>query len=253
MSLVHPLLTACGVRHAFGTRGTLEPPGLRRPRQVHGARVTDAAACTRTPAPEADAVVSRLADVAVGVVTADCVPLLVAAHDGRAVAAIHAGWRGLAAGVIAAGVRALTGRALTGQTLTGQAFTGRALAGREGDATPAHPPSRLPPSRTGWVAAIGPHAGPCCYEVDAPVLDALRERDVPGLREAAREARPGHWWLDLGALAEGQLRAAGVALVGRVTPGCTVCDTERFESHRRDGPRAGRLVHWIAARRAGVP
>lgn len=219
MSLVHPLLTACGVRHAFGTRGAPEPPGLRRPRQVHGDRVTDAAACAREPAPEADAVVSRLADVPVGVVTADCVPLLLAARDGRAVAAIHAGWRGLAAGVIAAGVRALASG----------------------------------PEAGGCVAAVGPHAGPCCYEVDAPVLDALRASGAPGLGEAVRTARPGHWWLDLGALAEAQLRAAGVGEVGRVTPGCTVCDTERFESHRRDGPRAGRLVHWVAARRARVP
>lgn len=210
MSRVHPLLTACGVRHAFGTRGALEPPGLRRPRQVHGAGVVEAAELGPSDAPEADAVVSRLADLPVGVVTADCVPLLVASRDGAAVAAIHAGWRGLAAGVIAAGLGAL---------------------------------------RPGWVAVVGPHAGPCCYEVDAPVLDALRARDVPGLAAALRDARPGHWWLDLGALAEEQLRAEGVAEVGRVTPGCTVCDADRYESHRRDGPRAGRLVHWIAARR----
>lgn len=217
MKLEHPLLAACGVRHGFGTRGDPGPAGLRRPRQVHGAAVTDAAACASEPAPEADAVVSRLAEVPVGVVTADCVPVLLSARDGGCVAAIHAGWRGLAAGVVASGARALR---------------------REAEAAD-------------WVAVVGPHAGPCCYEVDAPVLDALRRADPEALEAVVRDSRPGHWWLDLGALTERQLLAAGAGGVGRVAPGCTVCDAARFESYRRDGPRAGRLVHWIAARPGG--
>lgn len=215
MSLHHPLLGACGVRHAFGTRGTLPPPGLRHPRQVHGAAVVPERFCVGRVPPEADAVVSCERGVAVGVVTADCLPVLLASRDGRAVAAIHAGWRGLAAGVIRAGVDALRHAA---------------------------PPSAL-------VAAIGPHAGACCYEVDAPVLDALRHRfaDVDGC--AVRVSRPGHGWLDLGLLAERELVAAGLArsAVGRFARDCTICDARRFESYRRDGARAGRLVHWIAA------
>jgi copper oxidase (laccase) domain-containing protein len=132
------------------------------------------------------------------------------------VAAIHAGWRGLAAGVIEAGVAAL-----------------RALPVGEGE----------------LVAAIGPHIGACCYEVDAPVLDALAlrfEHWVPG---ATTPTRPGHARLDLGALAHRALEAAGVA-VGQIAalPGsCTSCDAERFHSYRRDGSASGRLVHFIRA------
>lgn len=215
MSLRHPLLAACGVRHGFGTRGDVPPVGLRRPRQVHGAAVAHAGARAEPVASEADAVVSREPGLPVGVVTADCVPVLVATRDGRGVAAIHAGWRGLAAGVIRAGVDALR---------------------REIPDVPL-------------VAAIGPHAGPCCYEVDMPVLDALRHRFPDVDRFALRPSRPDHGWLDLGLLAERELAAAGLAResVGRLARDCTICDPLRFESHRRDGPRAGRLVHWIAA------
>lgn len=212
MSLEHPLLVAWGVRHAFGTRGDSPPAGLVRPRQVHGARVAGPEACASGV--EADAVVARSGRSPIAVVTADCVPVLAAREDGRAVAAIHAGWRGLAAGVVEAGIDALR-RESDGQSLR---------------------------------AAVGPHIGPCCYEVDAPVLDALRHRlGADALGEAIADARPGHWWLDLGALTRRALEGAGVAgdAIGGFADACTACDAERFHSYRRDGPRSGRLVHWI--------
>jgi hypothetical protein len=206
----HPLLHTCGVRHGFGTREDPPPAELVRPRQVHGARVAGPQECAGGV--DADAVVAHAPAPPVGVVTADCVPVLAASVDGRAVAAIHAGWRGLAAGVIDAGIDALR-RASPGQTLH---------------------------------AVIGPHIGPCCYEVDAPVLDALRYFDAD-LDAATIRSRPGHHDLDLGALSRRALIRAGVSPseIGAVPHACTSCDPRRFHSYRRDGPRAGRLVHWI--------
>jgi copper oxidase (laccase) domain-containing protein len=132
------------------------------------------------------------------------------------VAAIHAGWRGLAAGVIGAGVAAL-----------------RAEAG-------AH--ARL-------VAVIGPHIGACCYEVDEPVLGALAPVFGGRLAPQLAATRPGHARLDLGGLAREALLAAGVPAdaLGALPRACTRCDAERFHSHRRDGAAAGRLHHFIAA------
>jgi polyphenol oxidase len=213
VSIEHPLLRACGVRHGFGTRADTPPAGTLRPRQVHGAGVARAHECAGGI--DADAVIARGSTGPVGVVTADCVPVLAASADGRAVAAIHAGWRGLAAGVIEAGIEALRREA---------------------------PGERLR-------AVIGPFVGPCCYEIDAPVLDALRHFGAD-LDAATTASRPGHHWLDLGALSRSALRRAGVSPreLGAIERGCTSCDAQRFHSYRRDGPRAGRLVHWVVPR-----
>ncbi|MEM7410115.1 MAG: polyphenol oxidase family protein [Myxococcota bacterium] len=215
MTLTHPLLEDAGIAHGFGTRTSEAPRDTVRPRQVHGRAVVSATACAAAEV-EADAVFARAGDPAVAVVTADCVPILVSDAEGGTVAAIHAGWRGLASGVIEAGLAALGA------------------------------------STTSLRAVVGPHIGPCCYEVDAPVLDALRPRDPDALTAACRESRPEHWWLDLGVLANAALGAAGIPTVarGRVPDACTSCDTERFHSYRRDGPRSGRLVHWIQPRSA---
>jgi len=215
--LVDPHLAGCGVVHGFGVRGCPEPPGLARPTQVHGARVVTADECLRAAQrPEADAVVSAAPGVAVGVLTADCVPLLLATRDGRAVAAVHAGWRGIACGVVEAGAAALC------------------------DAAGVAPEELL--------GALGPHIGPCCYEVDAPVIEALEAHLPGGLTAALRPARPGHAMLDLGAAVRSALAAAGLptAALAAAAASCTSCDAERFHSHRRDGARAGRLVHFIA-------
>jgi len=206
--LEHPLLAAAGVRHGFGLRTSPPRGDVRRPVQVHGAAVVCADA--EGALGEADAALATRPGVAVGVVTADCVPVLVAA--GGAVAAVHAGWRGLAGGVIPGALEALAGRA-----------PGRAL-----------------------VAAIGPCIGPCCYEVDEPVLDAMRRRFGAALDGALSPTRPGHARLDLTALAHEALRAAG-ATVGVIPGACTRCDAARFHSFRRDGAAAGRLLSWIEA------
>jgi len=205
-----PLLSERGVEHGFGLRGDPGPSDLERPRQVHGTGVHEVAVPGDAAGVEADVIVCNLPGVAVGVVTADCVPILLASADGRSVAAIHAGWRGLCAGVVAAGVAALP-----------------------------EPPA---------AAAIGPHVGACCYEVDAPVLEAVAARFGPEPPPGAVwPGRAGHAALDLGSLAAAELVGAGVpgSAIGRATVACTACDSERFHSYRRDGPRSGRLVHFV--------
>ncbi len=219
--LCHERLRRCGVEHGFGVRGAPELE-LARPRQVHGIAVVSAAACASDPPPVADAVISDSPGRRIGVVTADCVPILAASADGSAVAAIHAGWRGLAAGVVAAGLDAL------------------AVVAGPGVAR---------------IAVIGPHIGPCCYEVDAPVLDALESRFANGLGAATRPARPGRAMLDLALLVCRELEACGVApeSIDSLSDACTACHPERFHSFRRDGERAGRMQHYIAASGARLP
>jgi YfiH family protein len=220
LPLVDPMLGRCEVVHGFGVRGSLAPEGCLCPRQVHGAGVARAETWRASrPVPEADAVVASRAGAVVGVVTADCVPILLAASEGVGVAALHAGWRGLARGVVRAGVAELARAAGVGT-------------------------ERL-------VAAIGPHIGACCYEVDAPVLDALRGELGSAALTSATAVRTDHWMLDLGALAALALERAGLprASIGTATARCTACDRGRFHSYRRDGARAGRLAHFVAVPR----
>ena len=198
-------LDALGIEHGFGMLGSSEaaPPDVALARQVHGVALAQAPFERR---PEADAVWSAAPGAAVGVVTADCVPILIADAERRFVCAIHAGWRGTAARIAARTVRALV-------KATGTA------------------PGAL-------LAAIGPHIGPCCYEVDAPVLGAIPERSV------FRPVRPGHALLDLFALNRLQLVGAGVpALRIERVGGCTACDSTRYASYRRDKV-AGRMLHF---------
>lgn len=220
--LKHPLLAQAGVRHGFGTKGAGELADVLRPRQVHGARVLRVGSAPSGELGDADAVVSSAPGRPVAIVTADCVPILAASGSGSAsasgsgaVAAIHAGWRGLAAGVIEAAIATL----------------------------------RSTQPGTTVRAVVGPHIGDCCYEVDPPVIDALRRRYGAGLDAHLRAGRPGHAWLDLGGLALAALRACGVPASESAVleDACTQCDALRFHSFRRDGAQAGRLLHWIAA------
>lgn len=164
-----------------------EPVWLR---QVHGTRVVDA---DRRPVlPEADAAVARGAGTVCAVRVADCLPVLLADLQGQAVGAAHAGWRGLAAGVIEATLAAM-----------------------------GRPASSV-------IAWLGPAIGPGAYEVGEDVYAAFA-----GDEDAFRGTRPGHWRLDLYAVARRRLASAGV---GRVYGGgfCTYEEPERFYSYRRD-------------------
>lgn len=187
--------------------------------QVHGTGVADAESAPALV--QADAAVARTRHRACAVLTADCLPVLLAERDGAAVAAVHAGWRGLAAGVIGEALAALA--------------------------------SLAPEGVAGGAAVIGPRVGAGCYEVDEPVVAALARRFAGALDAALVPVRAGHWQLDLAALARVDLVRAGLAAdrVRALANACTSCDERRFHSYRRDGPGSGRLFHWIAARGAG--
>jgi len=216
--LGHALLEGVGVLHGFGRRDARPPDGVVRPSQVHGVAVAVAKQGRVDPL-QADAIVSSDSGHPVGVVTADCVPVLAATADGSAVVAIHAGWRGLAAGIVGRGLDALR---------------------------------RVAPAGGEPGAVVGPHIGPCCYEVDEPVLGPLRARFGTSVEAATRlvgPSGPGHWMLDLGRLVTLDLERAGVApdRQGRIPESCTFCNHE-FHSHRRDGDRSGRLLHYVQSR-----
>ena len=181
--------------------GLPSPP--RWLRQVHG---TTVAVEPGDDEPEADAAVTRTPGTVLAILTADCLPVVLASEDGNEVAAAHAGWRGLAAGVLEATVAAM------------QAAPERVLA---------------------W---LGPCAGPQAYEVGQEVFDAFIARD-PRAAAVFAATRPGHWRVDLYALARQRLLAAGVA---RVHGGglCTISDPRRFYSHRRD-QRTGRMATLV--------
>jgi polyphenol oxidase len=176
---------------------------LRYTRQVHGCKVLSVTARSDGRPVEADGQTTATAGIAPAALVADCLPVAVAG-DG-AVAMLHAGWRGLAEGVIQEGIRALL-----------QLGARRPLA-----------------------AAIGPGAGPCCYEVGDDV-QALFAESFP-------EARHGQN-LDLKAIAQVQLEQAGVESVRDIGL-CTICSPpELFYSHRRDRGVTGRQagIAWLS-------
>lgn len=214
--LRHPLLDAAGVAYGFGTRDCVAPGNLVRARQVHGRAVVRTTATTKALADDADALVCDVPGLPIGVVTADCLPVLIAAPSG-AVAAAHAGWRGLASGVLTAAIDAL-----------------RAIA----------------PDADRAVAVIGPHVSASCYEVDEPVVQGCVARFGEAATFAALQpTRADHWQIDLARLARLDLQRAGLD-AGRIAvleDACTACDAQRFYSFRRDGPGGGRLFHYIAA------
>lgn len=172
-------------------------------RQVHGIRCTDAAT---TRDAEADAACAHAPDIVCAVLTADCLPVLLCDRAGTVVAAAHAGWRGLAAGVIESAVAAM---------------------GQPGD--------RL-------LAWLGPAIGPASFEVGDEVRAAFMAHD-PAAAAAFVRHGTGKWLCDLYRLARQRLGALGVSFVGGGED-CTVRDRQRFFSYRRDGA-TGRMASLI--------
>ncbi|MGH8426733.1 MAG: peptidoglycan editing factor PgeF [Gammaproteobacteria bacterium] len=173
--------------------------------QVHGNTIAVAEKCA-ADRPEADGAVTRTPGRVLAVLTADCLPVLLAARDGSAIGIAHGGWRGLAAGVVEAALAA------------------------------------MPVAAEETVAWLGPAIGAGHYEVGAEVRAAFAES--PGADAAfTTSGRDGHWFCDLAALARARLASAGV---GAIAGGdfCTYEDRERFYSHRRDG-ETGRMANLI--------
>jgi len=178
--------------------------------QVHGIEVADLdAARGGAPHLTADAAIARRAASVCAIQVADCMPVLFAARDGCAVAAAHAGWRGLAAGVLEA-------------TL-----------------------ARLAVAPSGLIAWLGPAIGAAHFEVGGEVRAAFLAHDAAAAAAFTVNTR-GRWQCDLNALVRRRLSAAGVTAVfggGR----CTYSDPLRFFSYRRAG-RCGRMAAliWLA-------
>ncbi|MFS8137502.1 MAG: peptidoglycan editing factor PgeF [Thermomonas sp.] len=184
-------------------------------RQVHGVDVArfvhaDVDGNVRDAADEheADASVTSTRGTVLAILTADCLPVVFAAKDSSEIAAAHAGWRGLADGVLEATLAAMR--------------------------TPAND----------VLAWLGPCAGPQAYEIGQEVFDAFVSRD-PRAAEAFVATRAGHWRVDLYLLATQRLVDAGMS--GQDIHGgglCTISDPARFFSHRRD-QRGGRMATLV--------
>ena len=225
-------LRALGFRHGFATRaldfsGRLTPEEraehaqtlglllrsdagrLFQVSQVHGGTALLAeGAAPSFAAREADALVATTRDDAVGVRVADCVPVLLADPDTGAVAAVHAGWRGIVAGISESAIALATER--------GARFR---------------------------AAAIGPCIGACCFEVGHEVATQITHgvgADVVDRRTDDKS------FVDLRRAVRATLSRAGITDVEDVG-GCTKCGGELYFSHRRDGERAGRHLAVIVA------
>ena len=185
--------------------------------QVHGRDVVEIDERMLTGAhatpPRADAAVTRLPGVVLSVRTADCLPVLLADRAGRVVAVAHAGWRGLAAGILEATIAAMRVRAA---------------------------------DLSVWV---GPAIGPRAFEVGSDVYATYSDAD-PGAANCFSPLREGKWLADLSGLARRRLAARGVHRVA-IDGSCTLTDSGLFFSYRRDH-HCGRmtLVAWLTERDA---
>jgi YfiH family protein len=222
-----------GLAHGFTVKGSEPLEAIRLAagrtlplatlKQVHGAAVrtlrADEPLWREEPGrPQGDALVTRRDDTAIGVATADCVSILLCHPGSRTLGAVHAGWRGTAAGVLAATIEAFNAAGVRPEDIT---------------------------------VGLGPAIGPCCFEVGDEVIEALRCADAG----AAAFIRPGQprSRVDLveanrrQALAKG-VRPDRIAAVGL----CTMCEPDLLESYRRSAGAPGRMIAF-AAWRVPVP
>ena len=180
-----------------------EPRWLR---QVHGIAVADLGPLPSQDEPEADAAVSHLPGTVLAILTADCLPVLFCAQDGSAIGAAHAGWKGLAAGVLEETIE------------------------------------QMQQPASGVMAWIGPCIGAPSYEVGDEVRKAFLAHDAAAA-SAFAATRPGHWLCDLAVLARQRLQAAGITRI--YGGGFDTRVDARFYSYRREGARSGRFASLI--------
>ncbi|HKT79324.1 MAG TPA: peptidoglycan editing factor PgeF [Vicinamibacterales bacterium] len=210
---------------------SVDEPHLARMHQVHGAAVGEAGRTEECD--PADILVTDDPEYAIAVRVADCVPLLMADRSGRAVAAAHAGWRGLLQRVPVKSVRALEAQ----------------YGSRAAD----------------LICAAGPSIGSCCYEVGPEIREAFAHagftkaelerwfhpEPTPSPANSSMSGlsavrRPGYWFFDAWRATADQLEAAGVPRSEIFTAAtCTASHSDFFCSYRRDGQDAGRLAGAI--------
>ena len=163
---------------------------------------------TRIPA--TDALITKLEDVPLAVLTADCVPVLFADPATGAVAAVHAGWRGITAGIIERTIDALVGN--------------------------------FGVERRAVKSFVGPAIGACCYEIGDEVVSRLTAGDLGCITETE-----GRTWLNLKACCAGRMEKSGLDPANIFTvDACTRCMPELLFSHRRDGADRGSNISIVA-------
>jgi len=225
--IVVPSFEAAGLFHGFGLRGGLRPEnwpaaaGMPTARlvtttQIHSDRLV--VVSNGSPMEPADGLITDRANHLLGVFTADCLPVLLAEPTRGVVAAVHAGWRGLAQRILEKAVAMMTARWSV-------------------------------PVR-GVTAALGPCIGACCFEVGDQVLMPLRQQmaDEEGVILPHPDGQPssGKAMVDLQAWATRQLGHAGVPAEQIFTvPLCTRCHPALFSSYRRDGRRKQEMFSGI--------
>lgn len=164
-----------------------------------------------------DAIITDRADLAICVKTADCVPVFIVDRARKVIAAVHAGWRGSALGISAKAVRLL-----------------RANYGS---------------SPQDMLAAIGPSIGPCCYQVDKVVADEFLNLHNHELFLSTGK-KAGKWTLNLAEANRRQLVESGIGEANiDVSDLCTVCNQDRFFSHRGSGGITGRQINFLIIKR----
>ncbi len=220
-----PILSAVPeLAHGFTVRGSDARAAVRAAsgeaplvslRQVHGSIVHVVPPAPRDgDRPEGDALATSSAGMALGVWVADCVPILLCDPRTRAVAAVHAGWRGTVAGILGEAIATLRDR----------------FGSRPADLR----------------VALGPAIGACCFEVGDEVVEALLRTDAGAAACVRRGPRP---HLDLHDANRRQALAAGVP-AGQIQAAdlCTACRADLLESYRRDRESAGRMAAFIGWR-----
>jgi YfiH family protein len=202
------------LRFAEAITGNRATP-LRTLRQIHSSLTVDATEFVPELPPEADGMLTQQPGVLLGVMTADCIPVLVADPVQRAVAAFHAGWRGTVERIVELGIQRM-------QRETGS------------------DPSNL-------LAAIGPGIGPCCYTIGEEVLT----RFTANFSYAAELFSTGNeqlridlWEANRRQLLDAGLAEAAISVVG----GCTSCHPDLYYSHRASAGHAGRMMAAIGIR-----
>jgi polyphenol oxidase len=198
--------------HGFGTRRAEAPANLTTLKQVHSSRCVFAGGRTGVLG-EGDALLENTPGSAIAVKTADCIPILLVDRGHRAVAAVHAGWRGTVAEIVRHAVEHM-----------------RREFGSE------------PPDLD---AAIGPGIGPCCYEVGQDVARHFPQSRLEGGRDSRAH-------VDLAAANRQQLLASGLDGARIYTASlCTMCLPQEFHSYRRDKQDAGRMFSFAGLRHPG--
>jgi YfiH family protein len=192
------------------------PAAFLTPYQIHSAEVVVAQApWTHETRPRADAVVTRVPGLAIGISTADCGPVLLADREAGVIGAAHAGWRGALAGVTDAAIAAM---------------------------------ERLGAARGRMVVAIGPLIRQPSYEVGAELVETFRQADAANARFFAPAAQADHAMFDLPGYIAARLAHAGIGAVEDLAA-CTYADPQRFFSFRRTTHRGepdyGRHVNAI--------